>query len=124
ASDAPDTDFTLKLVDVAPDGTAWNIADSIQRMRYRVGDDHTVFMMPGEIYPVAPPAMLDDYVFNSGHRVRLEVSYSNFPSYARNLNTAADHYTSTETQIVVNQVMHSPNQISTITLPVVTLPRK
>jgi len=123
-SDAPDTDFTVKLVDVAPDGTAWNIADSIQRMRYRAGDDGAVFMNPGEIYAVSPPAMLAANVFRSGHRVRVEVSSSNFPSYARNLNTAADPYTSTETRIAHNQVRHGPNQLSAITLPVVALPRK
>ena len=92
---APDTDFTVKLVDVAPDGTAWNIADTIQRMRYREGDDKQVFMKPGEFYRITPPAMLVANVFLKGHRVRIEVSSSNFPSYARNLNTANDPYTST-----------------------------
>jgi len=124
ASDAPDTDFTVKLVDVAPDGTAWNIADSIQRMRYREGDDHAVFMKPGEVYRVAPPAMLAANVFKSGHRVRVEVSSSNFPSYARNLNTADDPYTSVETRVAANQVMHGPSRLSKITLPIVTLPQK
>ena len=121
-SDAPDTDFTVKLVDVEPDGTAWNIADSIQRMRYRDGDDHAVFMKPGEAYRIMPPAMLVANVFKKGHRIRMEVSSSNFPNYARNLNTAADPYTSTETRLAANQVMHGPGRLSTITLPVVTLP--
>ena len=124
ASDAPDTDFTVKLVDVAPDGTAWNIADSIQRMRYREGDDHAVFMKPGEIYRISPPAMLAANVFKKRHRVRVELSSSNFPSYARNLNTAADPYTSVETRVAANQVLHGPGRLSKITLPVVTLPPK
>jgi len=121
-SDAPDTDFTVKLVDVAPDGTAWNIADSIQRMRYREGVDRQVFMKPGETYRIAPPPMLVANVFRKGHKVRVEVSSSNFPSYARNLNTAADPYTSTEVRIATNHVVHSGNEASRIVLPVVELP--
>jgi uncharacterized protein len=118
-SSAPDTDFTVKLVDVAPDGTAWNIADTIQRMRYREGDDRQLFMKPGEFYRVTPPAMLVANVFLKGHRVRIEVSSSNFPSYARNLNTANDPYTSTETAIARNVVAHGSGRLSKITLPVV-----
>jgi hypothetical protein len=122
ASSAPDTDFTVKLIDVAPDGTAWNIADSIQRMRYREGDNKAVFMQPGKTYRVALPPMLAANVFRKGHRVRIEVSSSNFPNYARNLNTGADPYTSTEFQTATNRVLHGPDQLSRITLPVVTLP--
>lgn len=121
-SDAPDTDFTVKLVDVAPDGTAWNISDSIQRMRYREGEDRQVFMTPGETYRITPPPMLVANVFRQGHRVRLEVSSSNFPSYARNLNTAADPYTSTELRIANNRVVHAGDIASRIVLPVVDLP--
>ncbi len=118
-SSAPDTDFTVKLVDVAPDGRAWNIADTIQRMRYREGDDKQVFMKPGELYRVAPPAMLVANVFLRGHRVRIEVSSSNFPSYARNLNTANDPYTSTEVAIARNTLAHGRGRLSKISLPVV-----
>jgi len=118
-SSAPDTDFTVKLVDVAPDGTAWNIADTIQRMRYRDGDDTQVFMKPGEFYRVTPPAMLVGNVFLRGHRVRIEVSSSNFPSYARNLNTANDPYTSTQIAIARNTVAHGAGRLSKISLPVV-----
>lgn len=123
ASDAPDTDFTVKLVDVAPDGTAWNISDTIQRMRYRNGEDKPEFMKAGESYAIRPPPMLVANVFRQGHRVRLEVSSSNFPTYARNLNTANDPYTSTEIRIANNQVLHGPTgKVSLITLPVATLP--
>jgi putative CocE/NonD family hydrolase len=123
SSSAPDTDFTVKLVDVEPDGTAWNIADSIQRMRYRQGEDKQVFMKPGETYKVSPPQMLAANVFLKGHRIRLEVSSSNFPSYARNLNTSKDPYTSTEMQVATNKVLHGPASVSRIVLPVVTLPK-
>lgn len=122
-SSAPDTDFTVKLVDVAPDGTAWNIADTIQRMRYRDGIDKQVFMKPGELYRVAPPAMLVANVFLKGHRVRVEVSSSNFPSYARSLNTANDPYTSTEVAVARNTVVSGAGRVSKVSLPVVSLER-
>ena len=121
-SSAPDTDFTVKLVDVAPDGTAWNIADTIQRMRYREGIDKQVFMKPGEIYRIAPPPMLAANVFLKGHRVRIEVSSSNFPSYARSLNTANDPYTSSEVAVARNTVASGAGRLSKIALPVVKLP--
>jgi putative CocE/NonD family hydrolase len=120
SSSAPDTDFTIKLVDVAPDGTAWNISDTIQRMRYRDGDDKQVFMKRGETYRITPPAMLVANVFLKGHRVRIEVSSSNFPSYARNLNTANDPYTSTEIAVARNTVAGGAGTLSSITLPVVS----
>lgn len=121
SSDMPDTDFTVKLVDVEPDGTAWNIADTILRMRYREGMDHAVFMQPGESYVITPPPMLAGNVFLKGHRVRVEVSSSNYPSYARNLNTAGDPYTTAETAVATNLVQHGPEALSRIELPVVGL---
>jgi putative CocE/NonD family hydrolase len=124
ASDAPDTDFTVKLVDVAPDGTAWNIADTILRMRYRDGDARPSFMKKGEIYPITPPPMLAGNVFLKGHQIRIEVSSSNFPAYARNLNTAGDPYLTKETQVANNEVVHGPYRPSRIMLPVVTLPAR
>jgi putative CocE/NonD family hydrolase len=122
ASSAPDTDFTVKLVDVAPDGTAWNISDTIQRMRYREGESRQVFMKPGETYRVTLPPMLVANVFLKGHRVRLEVSSSNFPSYARNLNIANDPYSSTGITVARNTVAGGAGRSSRIALPVVRLP--
>ena len=122
ASDAPDTDFTVKLVDVAPDGTAWNIADTILRMRYREGMDRQVFMQPDETYAITPPPMLAGNVFLKGHRVRIEVSSSNFPAYARNLNTTGDPYTTAETAVATNSVLSGPAALSRIELPIVALP--
>jgi putative CocE/NonD family hydrolase len=121
-SSAPDTDFTVKLVNVAPDGTAWNISDTIQRMRYREGNEKPVFMKGGETYRIAPPPMLVANVFLKGHRVRIEVSSSNFPSYARSLNTANDPYTSAEVAVARNTVVGGAGRLSKVTLPVVQLP--
>jgi putative CocE/NonD family hydrolase len=118
-SSAPDTDVTVKLVDVAPDGTAWNIADTIQRMRYREGEGTQVFMKPSEFYRVTPPPMLVANVFLKGHRVRVEVSSSNFPSYARNLNTANDPYTSTAVAVARNTIAHGAGRLSKLSVPVV-----
>lgn len=122
SSDAPDTDFTVKLVDVAPDGMAWNLADSILRMRYREGTDHAVFMRPDQTYRISPPPMLLANVFRKGHRVRLEVSSSNFPNYARSLNTADDPYTSNGFRVAQNTVHHGSEAASRLVLPVVALP--
>lgn len=124
ASDAPDTDFTVKLVDVAPDGTAWNLSDSIQRLRYRDGDATPKMMKAGETYRIKPPPMLVANVFLKDHRIRLEVSSSNFPTYARNLNTAGDPYTTKDFKVAHNRVLHGPSNISKLTLPIVTLPAK
>ena len=88
-------------------------------MRSREGDDEPVFVEPGEFYHVTPPAMLVGDVFLKGHRVRIEVSSSNFPSYARNLNTANDPYTSTQIAIARNTVAHGAGRLSKISLPVV-----
>jgi putative CocE/NonD family hydrolase len=124
SSSAFDTDFTVKLVDVEPGGVAWNISDTILRMRYRNGESAPEFMRRGEVYAIKPPPMLAANVFLKGHRIRVEVSSSNFPSYARNLNTVRDPYTSTEYDTAINQVLHGPKQLSRITLPVVTLPER
>ena len=122
ASDAPDTDFTVKLVSVAPDGVAWNISDTIQRMRYRQGKAGIAFMEPDQTYTISPPPMLVSNVFPKGHRLRVEVSSSNFPAYSRNLNTANDPYTSTELRVARNSVLHGPGRLARITLPQVPAP--
>jgi hypothetical protein len=92
-------------------------------MRYRNGEDKPEFMKPGETYTIRPPPMLVANVFGQGHRIRVEVSSSNFPTYARNLNTANDPYTSTEIRIASNQVLHGQaGKASLIILPVAKLP--
>ena len=68
--------------------------------------------------------MLAANVFLKGHRIRVEVSSSNFPSYARNLNTVRNPYTETDYETAINQVMHGPQQPSRITLPIVALPER
>jgi putative CocE/NonD family hydrolase len=118
SSDAKDTDFSVKLVDVHPDGSAWNVDDTILRARYREGYDKEVFMEDREVYELNPTAMSTSYVFKAGHRIRVEVASSKFPQYMRNLNTGGNNYDETEGVVAHNTVHHSAAYPSQIILPV------
>jgi putative CocE/NonD family hydrolase len=118
-SSARDTDFTAKLVDVYPDGTAFNLQDGIHRARYRAGFDKKVWMNPGEFYPLTIDLHSTSNYFPPGHRIRLEVSSSNFPRFERNLNTGSNNYDETEPVVASNWVHHSKERASYILLPVV-----
>ena len=118
SSDAPDTDFTVKLVDVHPDGLAFNLDDTILRMRYREGFDRHVSMEPDEVYEVTLGPLATASVFGAGHRLRIEVSSSNFPRYDRNLNTGGNNYDESEWRVARNAVHHSAEHPSRIVLPV------
>jgi putative CocE/NonD family hydrolase len=119
SSDAKDTDFTVKLVDVHPDGTAYNIDDTIFRARYREGYDKQIFMEEGEVYELNLSPMSTSYQFKEGHRIRVEVSSSKFPQYMRNLNTGGNNYDETEGVVAHNTLHHSATYSSRIVLPVV-----
>lgn len=118
SSDARDTDFTVKLVDVHPDGTAFNVDDTILRARYREGFDREVFMQSGEVYRLQPTAMSTSHVFKAGHRIRVEVASSKFPQYMRNLNTGGNNVDETEWVEARNTLHYSGEHPSHITLPV------
>ncbi len=118
SSDAKDTDFTIKLIDVLPDGTAYNLDETIQRARYRDGYDSEVFMEDGEVYKLEMSPMSTSNVFKKGHRIRIEVSSSNFPRFARNLNTGGNNYDETEGVIATNNIHHSRKYPSQIRLPI------
>lgn len=118
SSDAKDTDFTIKLIDVYPDGTAYNLDETIQRVRYREGYDKEVFMEDGKVYKVDLTPMATSNYFKKGHRIRIEVSSSNFPRFARNLNTGGNNYDETEGVIAENKVHHSKKYPSHIRLPI------
>ncbi len=93
SSDAKDTDFTVKVIDVYPDGRAYNLDETIQRLRYRDGyDKPQVWMEPGKVYKVTLQPMTTSNYFEAGHRIRMEVSSSNFPRFDRNLNTGGKNY--------------------------------
>jgi putative CocE/NonD family hydrolase len=119
SSDVRDTDFTVKLVDVYPDGRAYNLDDTIQRARYREGYDKEVFMEKGKVVKLPVSSMSTSNYFGPRHRIRIEVSSSNFPRYARNLNTGGNNYDETEGVVAHNKVHHSKQYPSQIRLLVV-----
>lgn len=119
SSDAKDTDFTIKLVDVAPDGTAYNLDETIQRVRFREGYDKEVFMEDGKVYEINFSALATSNYFKPGHSIRIEVSSSNFPRFARNLNTGGNNYDESEGVIANNKVHHSGIYLSKILLPII-----
>ena len=119
SSDVKDTDFTIKLIDVYPDGSAYNLDETIQRARYREGYDKEVFMEEGEVYKIDLTPMSTSNYFKKGHRIRIEVSSSNFPRFARNLNTGGNNYDEKEGIVAHNKIHHSKAYPSQITLPIV-----
>ena len=119
SSSAPDTDFTAKLIDVYPDGTAFNVQESILRARYREGFDKKVWMKPGEVYPLKIDLQATSNYFGPGHRIRLEISSSNFPRFDRNLNTGGTQFNETEWKVATNTIHHSKLYPSHIVLPVI-----
>lgn len=92
SSDCIDTDFTVKLTDVYPDGRSMLITDGILRMRNRNGADHWEFMVPGEIYEIEVSLFSTSYVWNTGHQIRVAVSSSNSPRFLANPNTGDSIY--------------------------------
>ena len=119
SSDAKDTDFTAKLIDVYPDQRAFNLDDTIGRVRYRDGYDKEVFMEQGKVYELKLSSMSTSNVFKKGHRVRVEISSSNFPRYARNLNTGGPNYDESDPVVARNVVHHSKSHPSRVVLTVV-----
>ncbi|HEU4510780.1 MAG TPA: CocE/NonD family hydrolase [Pyrinomonadaceae bacterium] len=123
SSDAKDTDFTVKLIDVYPDGRAYNLDETIQRMRYRDGyNKPNVWMEPGKVYKVTLQPMTTSNYFEAGHRIRIEISSSNFPRFDRNLNTGGRNYDESKGVIARNAVHHSRQYPSEVKLTVVRKP--
>ncbi|HET8676665.1 MAG TPA: CocE/NonD family hydrolase [Blastocatellia bacterium] len=120
SSSAKDTDFTVKLIDVYPDGRAYNLDETIQRMRYRNGYDKPVaWMEAGKVYKVVLQPMTTSNYFEAGHRIRLEVSSSNFPRFDRNMNTGGKNYDETRGVVAKNAVHHSKRYPSEMKITVV-----
>jgi len=120
SSDAKDTDFTVKLIDVYPDGRAYNLDETIQRLRYRNGYDKPLaWMAAGQVYKFTFSPMNTSNFFDAGHRVRIEISSSNFPRFDRNLNTGGHNFDETNGVIAHNVVHHSKQYPSSVTISVV-----
>jgi len=119
ATSAPDTDFTAKLVDVFPDGEARNLTDGILRVRYRDSLEKPQLATPGQIYELNIDAGVTSNVFLKGHRVRVEISSSNFPRFDRNPNTGRPIADETALRKASQMIYHDRQHPSRIILPVI-----
>ena len=122
ATDGRDTDFVAKLVDVFPDGSAINLAEGILRARFHKGLDRMELLEPGKMYEFVIDMRGTANVFQPGHRIRVDVTSSNFPQYDRNPNTGEDLGVSARVRTAKQTVFHGGAGRSHIVLPVVTLP--
>ncbi|MBI1737463.1 MAG: CocE/NonD family hydrolase [Candidatus Rokubacteria bacterium] len=118
-SSAPDTDFTAKLVDVEPSGYARNLTDGIVRARYRESTSRASLIEPGRVYEYTIDLWATANVFKTGHRIRLEVSSSNFPRFDRNPNTGRALGADAELRPAMQTVLHDAAHPSHVVLPVV-----
>ena len=125
SSDCPDTDFTVKIVDVYPPSEAWpggfamNVTDGIFRLRYREGWDREAFMEPGGVYCITVRPFATSNLFRAGHRLRVDVSSSNYPHFDINPNTGGPEGGSDRPRIATNRLHCSVQYPSRIKLPVV-----
>jgi len=119
SSSAVDTDFTGKLVDVWPDGFAENLTEGILRLRYRNSQEKPELANPGEPYHLMLDLWATSNVFLAGHKLRLEVSSSNFPRFDRNLNTGEEQARATRMVKASNMIYHDKAHPSALVVPVV-----
>jgi uncharacterized protein len=119
SSSALDTDFTGKLVDVFPDGKAYNLCEGIIRARYRDSADQLSLLEPGKVYRYEIDLWVTSNVFMPGHRIRLEVSSSNFPRFDRNPNSGKEFGTDTELVKATQTLYHDGTYPSHLVLPVI-----
>ena len=117
SSSCSDTDFTVKLTDVYPDGRSMLLTDGILRMRKRNGNDHWDFMEPEIVYNVTIDLSSTSYIWNTGHRIRVSVSSSNYPRFLANPNTKDGIAQNMTYEIAENTLHLSPKHKSCIILP-------
>ena len=122
ASSATDTDFTAKLDDVYPDGTSMLISYGIQRARYRESQARQSLIKPGQTYKYTIQVWPTSNLFKAGHRIRVEISSSNFPMFDRNPNTGHPFGQDSELKIADQTIFHDKDRPSMITLPIVAAP--
>lgn len=120
STSAKDTDWTAKLVDVYPNGYAQNVQSGIVRARYRDGAGKTANpIQPGRVYEYHIDMWATSQVFLPGHRIRLEISSSDFPRFDRNLNTGEDPNTGTKIEVAQQTIYHSAQYPSHLVLPII-----
>jgi putative CocE/NonD family hydrolase len=118
SSAAVDTDFTAKLVDVLPDGRAINISEGILRASYRDSNTTPTPLVPGQIYKLTIDMAATSNVFLKGHKIRLEISSSNFPRFDRNLNTGKSAANSAEFVKAAQTIYHDAAHPTALILPI------
>ena len=118
-SSTVDTDFTAKLVDVAPDGFATNLTEGILRMRYRDTQEQATLMNPGQVYKISLDLWGTSNLFLRGHSIRLEISSSNFPRFDRNFNTGEDIKFARNFVLARNTILHDEQHPSALVLPII-----
>ena len=119
ASSARDTDFMVKLVVVKPNGVAFNLVDGVIRARYRDGFEEPRLIEPGKVYKYDIDLWATSYVLSPGDRLRVDITSSNFPRLARNLNTGAPFAQTTEMQIARQTIYLGGDNASRLVLPVI-----
>ncbi|MGB5047719.1 MAG: CocE/NonD family hydrolase [Caldilineaceae bacterium] len=122
ASSAVDTDFTAKLVDVHPDGLAVGLCYGILRVQYRESYQNPSLIVPGQVYKYTISLRATSNLFAVGHRIRVDISSSNFPFFDRNHNTGLPFYADATLVKAEQTVLHSSAYPSRIILPVVPRP--
>lgn len=123
ATDGPDTDWVVKLIDVHPNGFAMNVCEGILRARYRKGTDKPELLKPGEAYEFEVDLVGTANVFLPGHRIRVDITSSHFPQFDRNPNTGEPFGTSAKVRVAQQTVFHTAQRGSHILLPVVPVPK-
>jgi putative CocE/NonD family hydrolase len=121
SSSAVDTDFTAKLVDVWPDGFAQNLTEGIVRARLRESNAKPQFLNPGQTYKFTVDLWSTSNVFLKGHRIRLEISSSNFPRFNRNPNTGEELRSAKNLVSATNTIFHDADHRSALILPVIPI---
>jgi uncharacterized protein len=116
SSSAPDTDLVARLVDVYPDGRAYNLTETAQRVRYRDGNDRPSLMQDGQVYRVAISGMVSAVQIGTGHRLRVQLTSSNFPNYERNMNTGGRNFDEARALVAHTRIYHDLAHPSAIEL--------
>jgi putative CocE/NonD family hydrolase len=119
SSDAVDTDFVAKLVDVYPDGASYNMAEGIVRARYRDSLSKPSPLKPGEVYRFEIDMVGTSVAFQKGHRIRVHVTSSHFPQFDRNPNTGDKFGTSAAVKSAQQTIYHDAARASHVLLPVI-----
>ena len=117
-SSAPDTDWVVRLCDVWPDGRSMSVCDGILRARYRTSFEHPELMSPAQVYRFDIDLWATAQVFQPGHRLRVHLTSSEFPRYARNLNTGGDPNDEVQPRVAANTIFHDAMYASHVLLPV------